>query len=330
MSFAFYVYTILIMGVGLVTVSTALVVWLMTRRRDCLVAASGFLLYIFDMSVIFFDEYNRLKYDYAVTFDEPLQHPLLRCMLGIAILACIWLWVTLRLRDKLTVGRVAAFVVPIAVFQFVLVPRTSFANQIQQYLFWLTRDLGTIFCLIYAYIRYRKTENKAERLDLERSKTFFYVACTLAVMVVVEDTYMILFCTPAMDNVMVKTFLWYLSERNISENLLYIAAAIQLFKQFSHILRVFSRHPRADEDVAMERRDAQDDLVSRVVIFSDGHGLSKREQEVLTLVLRGFDVQNIAHELVISPGTVKAHLHRIYVKSEVKTRDDLIEAFWRS
>ena len=87
MSFAFFIYTILVMGIGLVTASTALVIWLMTRRRDCLVAAAGFLLYIFDMSVIFFDEYNRLKYDYAVTFNEPLQHPLLRCALGVAILA---------------------------------------------------------------------------------------------------------------------------------------------------------------------------------------------------------------------------------------------------
>ena len=92
MSFAFYVYTILIMGVGLVTASTALVVWLMMRRRDCLVAASGFLLYI---------------------------------------------WVTLRLRDKVTLARVAAFVVPVAVLQFALVPRTGFASHVQQYLFWL-------------------------------------------------------------------------------------------------------------------------------------------------------------------------------------------------
>lgn len=113
MSFAFYVYTILIMGVGLVAASTALVVWLMMRRRDCLVAASGFLLYI---------------------------------------------WVTLRLRDKVTLARVAAFVVPVAVLQFALVPRTGFAGHVQQYLFWLTCDLGTIFCLAYAYIRYRKTE----------------------------------------------------------------------------------------------------------------------------------------------------------------------------
>ena len=92
MSFAFYIYTTIIMGVALVTSAVALVVWLMTRRRDSLVAAAGFLLYMLDMSVIFFDEYNRLKYEYAVTFSEPLQHPLLRCVLGIAIYACVVLW----------------------------------------------------------------------------------------------------------------------------------------------------------------------------------------------------------------------------------------------
>lgn len=330
MSFGFFIYTILIMGVGLVTASVALVVWLMTRRRDCMVAAVGFLLYVFDMSVIFFDEYNRLKYDYAVTFTEPLQHPLLRCVLGVAILACIWLWVTLRLRDRMTARHVAAFVVPVAVLQFALVPRTGLASQIQQYLFWLTRDLGTIFCLVYTYVRYRRTSSKVERLDLDRSKTFFRIACVLAGCVVAEDTYMILFCSPDTSNVLVSSFLWYLGERNISENLLFVAAAAQLFKQFSHILRVYARHPRADEGVATERRDGEDDLASRIVIFSDARKLSKREQEVLALVLRGLDVQNIATELVISPGTVKAHLHRIYVKSDVKTREDLIETFWRS
>lgn len=70
MSFAFYIYTTIIMGVALVTSAVALVVWLMTRRRDSLVAAAGFLLYMLDMSVIFFDEYNRLKYDSTVAFTE--------------------------------------------------------------------------------------------------------------------------------------------------------------------------------------------------------------------------------------------------------------------
>ena len=97
---------------------------------------------------------------------------------------------------------------------------------------------------------------------------------------------------------MVSAFLWYhLGERNISENLLFVAAAVQLFKQFSHILRVFSRHPRADEEVATERRDAREDLVSRVVIFSDEHGLSVNRSAYTRIAWTR--CQNIANGLVI-------------------------------
>ena len=107
MSFSFYIYTILIMGVALVTSSVALVVWLMTRRRDAIISAIGFLAYMLDLSVIFFDEYNRMKYDYAVSFEMPLQHPGTRCLLGIVIIGCLFAWTILRLRDKLTIKRLA-------------------------------------------------------------------------------------------------------------------------------------------------------------------------------------------------------------------------------
>lgn len=92
MSFSFFIYTILIMGVALVTSSVALVVWLMTRRRDAIISAIGFLAYMLDLSVIFFDEYNRMKYDYAVSFEMPLQHPGTRCFLGIVIIGCLFAW----------------------------------------------------------------------------------------------------------------------------------------------------------------------------------------------------------------------------------------------
>lgn len=330
MSFAFYVYTTIIMGVALVTSAVALVIWLMTHRRDSLVAAAGFLLYMLDMSVILFDEYNRLKYDYAVTFTEPLQHPLLRCVLGIAIYICMVLWMYSRLRIRPTSRMLGLAIVPFSILQLVLVPRSGAAGEAQQYLFWLTRDLGNVGCLAYAAWHYRHRATRVEKLDLDRSKLFWKVALVLAFCIIAEDTYMILLCRPDFQNPAIALFLWYLSERNISENVLLVACAVQLFCRFSHILRVYARHPRADEDVAAESTRSEDDLTTRVVIYADAHKLSRREQEVLTLVLKGNDAQNIASELVISPGTVKAHLHRIYVKSGVSTRDDLIDAFWRS
>lgn len=61
--------------------------------------------------------------------------------------------------------------------------------------------------------------------------------------------------------------------------------------------------------------------------FAEAHGLSPREREVLVMVVDGLDVAGIAEALVISIGTVKAHLHRIYKKAGVSRRAELMHAY---
>ncbi len=52
--------------------------------------------------------------------------------------------------------------------------------------------------------------------------------------------------------------------------------------------------------------------------------LSEREVEVLQLVAAGFANQEIARQLVITPGTVKKHLEHIYTKLDVPSRTSAI------
>ena len=56
----------------------------------------------------------------------------------------------------------------------------------------------------------------------------------------------------------------------------------------------------------------------------NGHQLSEREMEVLALVARGFSNKEIAQDLFLSEGTVKAHVSHIMGKLAVDRRTDLV------
>lgn len=59
--------------------------------------------------------------------------------------------------------------------------------------------------------------------------------------------------------------------------------------------------------------------------ISEEYGLTKRECEILELVLLGRNVPNIAEELVISTNTVKTHIKRMYQKLGIHSRQELAD-----
>jgi DNA-binding NarL/FixJ family response regulator len=69
---------------------------------------------------------------------------------------------------------------------------------------------------------------------------------------------------------------------------------------------------------------------AEMVISSDGMSgewsriLSPREREVALLVARGLANKEIARELGLSHGTVKLHVHNIFIKLGARKRDMLV------
>lgn len=61
--------------------------------------------------------------------------------------------------------------------------------------------------------------------------------------------------------------------------------------------------------------------------FAEAWGLSRREMEVVFLLLKGKSSQDIADRLFISPGTVKNHISNIYRKTETKSRLQLANLY---
>lgn len=73
-------------------------------------------------------------------------------------------------------------------------------------------------------------------------------------------------------------------------------------------------------DTSMRKEDFYDG-------FSESIGLSKRESEVLSLLLSGRTTSYAAEKLFVAESTVRAHVHNIYRKADVHSRMELMDAF---
>lgn len=60
--------------------------------------------------------------------------------------------------------------------------------------------------------------------------------------------------------------------------------------------------------------------------FLNTNGISPRESEVMDLLISGYSYQNIANSLNISLSTVKTHISKIYQKSGITNKVELIKA----
>lgn len=73
-------------------------------------------------------------------------------------------------------------------------------------------------------------------------------------------------------------------------------------------------------------REGEDSVESRCARAARTFDLTRREEEVLALLLKGRTRSEIAHELYVSGDTVKTHIRNVYRKTGVAGKDELVEA----
>ena len=164
-------------------------------------------------------------------------------------------------------------------------------------------------------------ENQRRRLG--RYQQHLVIVAILLVCVLLEDAYNILWA-PMGTNY--QDIMLYLSERNISENILACYLAVLIIRYAFSVLSIRLREAPDKNDVT----DLERHVDEQMEFFTSKHKLSKHESEVLKLVVLGKNNQEIAEELFLALGTVKTHVHNIMVKTGCADRASLTKAFWNN
>ncbi len=333
MEMAWYIYTIAILFVAIIACSVSVMVWVLVDRKSWLVAAAAFACYVFETAIIFFTEYSGEKPYVDEYFNQGLQWPAVSLSLCITLLTLVWTWVMMRAHAPVTKRRVITFAAIFGAVILLVAPVGDLSNALRNYLYWGARDLTFIGTLAYAgwYTMRRATEN--ERADALRAKGFYKLVCVLSVVMFLEDTFFIMIYTPTAEvGTVAYEFFWHITERNLTENVIMVCCSVRQIMNARELMRVFAQHPaeNAGATTGEDRQLLESDIDLRLPGFCDAYGMSRREREVVRLILLEKSTQEIANELVLSVGTVKAHLHRIYTKAGVSGRQELVKLFWRS
>lgn len=312
-----YLYGISFILVCMVACCGAVCAWLVSRKRICLSLACCAFCYLIEAALIFFDEYIDDKPIWSfLTENPPMTHPLIKFVLSIGILASVW-GLVLLLGERFSRRRLTVPVSVFAVFEAMsfLLP----TGDAQQLAFYGLRTLSIMASIAYLLLASVRADSPALRDYLSSFRTVGAAMMVAMAGVLAQDVLTIGLRMPLIDNA---SWAQFISGRNLPENVSVLIMSVLIVRYAAETLALRYREPPQVEP----RGDQIIDV--RFSRFCERHGITVREQDILRGLLAGKTNRQIAGELFITDGTVKAHAHSIYKKCGVSSRTEVQQAFW--
>lgn len=321
MNSLFFFYTIAMLTLCIVTAVFSFAALASTRRRLFFFSTGAFVCYAIELTEIFFHEYISQNQPFPMDEYYAISMPVLRTAVSIILNAFVWLLI-LNVLDKHSKRLFAWPVIVLSIANLVVIFLMP-EGPVRQWLYYTLRQAFSFGTLLYAIWSYKHEASPELKAQLAKFRKPLRVVLTLVGLIILEDTLVILVMPPSDGETWLPL---YLSERNFTENVLLVFAALLLLRHIYHVLSIRIQEAPEIENVPDIERHI-DTIMPR---YRMEHGLSEREAEVLSLVVMKKTNQEIADELVLAVGTIKSHVHNLVKKTGTKNREDLIVDFWQS
>ncbi len=330
------ILTVLLYGIP---ISLSYVIYLKSKNLLYLFTAILFLFYIFDDTIVYLTEFSE---NFSVFYDTMfMTTPTIKTLLFIVPYSCMIAidYFCLKMTSKQLMKCVWGLIILIVCLMFApMLPGTSMKV-------WIYYTLCSIFMIslsIYSlYILKNSNENFSEYIT-KYYKAILIINAILFAVVIFEDSYVIF----NVDNYTTSSIDIY--NRSISQDILRVfQSVIAIIMLYGHIETKVSQGVRiitgvenetfvtANPDSPENKVDASDrdgksgsnEIYSKFYLFCRKYQLTTREQDIFRLLLENKSNTEISEELFISLGTAKTHIHNIFLKLDIKKRNQLNERY---
>lgn len=318
MGLVLFYYTLFVLLAVILTAAACLASYLVSHTKALLYAFFGFLFYFFDVALVFQDDFMIRRTSDALSTPFFIGNPAASILIGGGALVAFWLVACEYIEQR----RLLARCMPGAVFVLGSVAVLLFVDQgnVQEFLFYGMRELILYGMLAYVAAVYASTHDEVLRIRMRRFRKPYLVLWILVTLVLLENVFFLLVVGPHM---MQSGPMPFLPQRNFAENILVLGCAFVACRGSWKSLSLRHADPPTQGGDSLQAF-----IEHNLGAYSAARRLSKREEEVLRLVLLGKDNQNIATAMSLAPGTVKVHMHHILRKTEKANRKELIQDFW--
>ena len=174
------------------------------------------------------------------------------------------------------------------------------------WLYYLGNQLFLFYLGIYCW---QGTKKKLPLLNKHYLKQLMIINLFFSILIIIEDSFVI-FNVDQYSSLATKIY-----NRSISEDIFSIVVCLLLLHFF-----IKERQPQ-------EEKPQEQDASLLIQNFCRIHQFTQRETEIFALLLSHQTNQEIADQLFLSLGTVKTHVHNIFIKLEIKKRTQIMILF---
>ncbi|MDU5336426.1 helix-turn-helix transcriptional regulator [Enterococcus sp.] len=299
---AIFIYNILLIILYSITMAFAINFYLKEKNKIFLLISLYLAFFIFDNIIIYMTEFINT---FAQSYDQAfMSAPAVKTIIfmgnaffSVAIIA--------ELRKEKLKPYHYALLIALAVWMISipLLPNSAFKV-------WLYYLGNQVFLFYLGFYCWYGTKKELPDLNKGYLKKLSIISFLFSILIVIEDSFVI-FNVDQYSSLTTKIY-----NRSISEDIFSIVVCLLMIHFFLKGRQV------QEEETPEEQEEAM--MIKR---FCHAHQFTQRESEVFELLLFHCTNQEIADRLFLSLGTVKTHVHNIFIKLDIKKRTQIFPLF---